>query len=131
MKDTAGKIALGIIGVATATVGIFLAMLPRVIVKIAVDYSDNLIWPVCVVYNKTIRPLYLKEFQITLDKVSWDWEVFSWAIPPKTEEYKSPGWINPLDYGIDYGLHTAYLKWKDIEGRIYKSNAISFIVKSP
>lgn len=131
MRDIAGKIALATIGVATAvTVGIFLS-LPKVLVRIGVDYSDNLIWPVCVVYNKTIRPLYLKEFRITLDKVSWDWKVFSWAISPKTEEYKSPGWINPLDYGIGYGLHTAYLKWKDIEGRIYKSNAISFIVKSP
>ena len=129
MQDTAGKIALGIIGVTTAAVGIFLATLSKVIVKIAVDYSDNLIWPVCVVQNKTSQHILIDKCQIVLDGVAWDWIGLVMLIEPKGEDYASPGWINPADYGIPYGLHRAYIKLRDQKDRIYKSNTVSFIVK--
>lgn len=129
MALTTGKKAeIGAI-VAAIFTGIYLATRPKVKVEIGVDVrEDGFIYPYVVVRNMTSEYILIREYQITLDDVNWDWSSLPWSIPARRTEEMSPGWINPSDYGVGPGLHTASLKLRDAKERIYTSNTISFTI---
>lgn len=99
--------------------------------KLRVDWQNDKMRFVFVIYNGTSEPVTMASYRFTINGRTRDWQSMSgFVIPiePRSTEEFAWGYVYPSNYNLVEGSNTASYELMDTEERTYQSDSIEFEV---